>query len=213
MSRQVYAGILRVLDKFEKTSRADILMKYMYPKEQADALVNAYRIDEIAGDNSDFERVVRLLKWLHNVYHNGSYQNNVKKNALDLLNYGFKGDESRSLNCADMSIILTECCLALGLKARTITLMPFSPYDFDNHVVSNVYIRELNKWVILDPTYGLYFKDEFDKPLSLFEIRSKLANLEEIFFNEEVNHNGDEVNYEQLIEYYSKDFFISNVVR
>ena len=60
--------------------------------------------------------------------------------------------------------------------------MPFSPYDFDNHVVAEIYDRTLEKWIMLDPTTDGYFIDEGKTPLSLLEMRSKFANAEFITF-------------------------------
>ena len=60
--------------------------------------------------------------------------------------------------------------------------MPFSPYDFDNHVVTEIYDRNLQKWIMLDPTTDGYFVDDTKTPLSLLEMRSKFANAEFITF-------------------------------
>jgi hypothetical protein len=54
--------------------------------------------------------------------------------------------------------------------------MPFSPYDFDNHVVTEIYDQELKKWIMLDATTDGYFVDENETPLSLLEMREKFAN-------------------------------------
>jgi hypothetical protein len=72
--------------------------------------------------------------------------------------------------------------LALGIFARRVVIMPFSPYDFDNHVVAEIYDRTMDKWIMLDPTTDGYFIDEDKNPLSLLEMRSKFANAEFITF-------------------------------
>jgi hypothetical protein len=43
--------------------------------------------------------------------------------------------------------------------ARMMYIMPFAPYDTDNHVITHVYIKELKKWIILDPTFASYIMD------------------------------------------------------
>lgn len=60
--------------------------------------------------------------------------------------------------------------------------MPFSPYDYDNHVVAEIYDRTLQKWIMLDPTTDGYFIDDTKTPLSLLEMRSKFANEEFVTF-------------------------------
>jgi hypothetical protein len=54
--------------------------------------------------------------------------------------------------------------------------MPYSPYDFDNHVVTEIYDRSMKKWIMLDPTTDGYFVDEEKNPLSLLEMRCRFAN-------------------------------------
>ena len=80
------------------------------------------------------------------------------------------------------SKILVECCLALGIYARRVSIMPFSPYDLDNHVVTEIYDRTLKKWIMLDPTTDGYFVDDASTALSLLEMRNKFANAEFITF-------------------------------
>ncbi len=63
--------------------------------------------------------------------------------------------------------------MSLGIYARRVKIMPYSPYDFDNHVVVEIYDK---KWIMLDPTTDGIFIDENRTPLSLLEIREKLAN-------------------------------------
>jgi hypothetical protein len=60
--------------------------------------------------------------------------------------------------------------------------MPYSPYDFDNHVVMEIYDREAGKWIMLDPTTDGYFVDENGLPLSILEIRDKFARAEFVTF-------------------------------
>ena len=73
------------------------------------------------------------------------------------------------------SKILVECCLALGIYARHVCIMPYSPYDIGSHVVTEIFDRSLEKWVMLDPTTDGFFIDENKVALSLFEMRDKFA--------------------------------------
>jgi len=84
--------------------------------------------------------------------------------------------------------------------------MPFSPYDLDNHVVCEVWIDKLNKWVMLDPTYNLYATHN-GSCLSVIELRRLLANHEGITFNEKANYNGNSIKNNEIIEYFAKDLF------
>lgn len=85
--------------------------------------------------------------------------------------------------------------------------MPYSPYDGDNHVVTHAYIRELDKWIMIDPTFDSYVTDENNTILNVFEIRDSLANIKDLYFNEEMNHNGNEYSGDHYKEYLAKDLF------
>ncbi|MDR2792219.1 MAG: hypothetical protein LBB61_00940 [Treponema sp.] len=71
--------------------------------------------------------------------------------------------------------------------------MPFSPYDADNHAVTHAYIADIDKWIMLDPTWCSYFKDVDGNILDVFELRSSLADGREVFLNEEFSYNGSKL--------------------
>lgn len=207
MSYDVYAGILKMMDSFQSSNKA-INFHYDYHDSFCE-LEAKYELSKIAGNSSTMIKAINLMDWLsNNVYHDGSSNVQVEPNALALLEYSFKKGKDFGINCCMLSITLAECCLVLGLKARTVYIMPFSPYDGDNHVVCEVWISELNKWIVLDPTYNSYVMDINDNVLNIYELRTALANREKVIFSERLNYNG---NYNQdknkIIEYYAKDLF------
>ena len=154
----IYSGILFNNQAFADSGEtAEITYDFTCPEYKA--LIEKYGIDGIAGEGPAFERGVRLMHWMApRLTHKGDYDNHVPFNSLDLLEYSLDKPE-QGINCRNKSIILTECCLALGIYARRVYIMPYSPYDGDNHVVSEIYDPELGKWVMLDPTTGCYFID------------------------------------------------------
>ena len=81
-----------------------------------------------------------------------------------------------------LSKILEECCLALGIYARRVAIIPYSPYDFDNHVVVEIYDKKMKKWIMMDPTSDGIFVDENKIPQSLLEMRKKFAQNEFITY-------------------------------
>lgn len=172
----IYSGILFHNQEFDSGSAEDIVYEFNCP-EFAE-LRDKYALEKVAGKGSDFARAKRLLHYFsQRLTHATWYDNHVECNALRLLEYSLNNPE-RGINCVCKAKILVECCLALGIYARRVFIMPFSPYDFDNHVVAEIYDRELEKWIMLDPTSDGYFIDEEKTPLSLLEMRSKFANGE-----------------------------------
>jgi hypothetical protein len=144
------------------------------------ALLNSrYHVVEVAGKGSAFSKAANLLRWVHDhVLHNGGAKDVefVPKDSLSILDYAFGKGQEFGVYCRLQAIVFTECCLSIGLLARTIHCLPFSPNDFESHVVSMVYIDELGKWILFDPGNNAYFLDESGKALSPLEARQRLAD-------------------------------------
>lgn len=169
----IYSGILFNNQAFAAAAEMGTIT-YDFTCPEYKALIEKYGIDKIAGEGTAFERSVRLLHWMApRLTHKGDYDNHVPVNALDLLAYSLDNPQ-QGINCVNKAKILAECCLALGIYARRAHIMPYSPYDGDNHVVTEVYDPALG-WVMLDPSMDGYFVDEAGRPLSVLAVREKLA--------------------------------------
>jgi len=206
--------MLKMMSNFNRETNyiPNFIYDHAHPKLKE--LNDIYNLTQIAGKEGELSQAINLLKWLSgNTFHNGDFDNRIPFNALDLLNYTFKQPIEKGVNCRALAKILTECCLSIGLKARTIYIMPFNPYDEDNHVVTIVFVHDLNKWIMLDPSYNAYMMDENDTILSPWEARQILANQGYIKLNKEYNYNGDYTGEksgetrEYYLEYMAKDLF------
>ena len=210
MNYDIYTGLLKAFP-LRTEGKNDINFSYDNNHPQFAQLKSEYPIEAIAGDGRDFPRAVNLLHWVsEHIYHKGDYAGTIAHNSLDLLNYSYDMGSLCGINCVALATILSECLLAIGLKARQVFLIPCSPYDGDNHVVTNVYIKEMNKWVMLDPTYNAYLSNEQGEYLSLLDLRNHLANQDPVFFNNEAKYNDDiwtEESAKETIEYYAKNLF------
>ncbi len=91
----------------------------------------------------------------------------------------------------------------MGIFARRVSIMPFSPYDFDNHVVTEIYDRKLGRWIMLDPTTDGYFVDESGAPLSLLQMREKFAKDEFVTFVRATDRLKDLPRLREKYVYYS----------
>lgn len=168
----IYSGILFNNQDFAPGKREKI--SYAFDCPEYKTLIEKYHIDQIAGEGTAFARAERLLHWMSpRLKHKPDYDNHVPFNSLDLLEYSLDRPEN-GINCVNKAKILTECCLAVGIYARRVHLMPYSPYDFDNHVVTEIYDPELG-WVMLDPSMDGFAINEAGKPLSVLAMREKFA--------------------------------------
>ena len=176
----IYTGILFNNQSFAAGPGAGKIT-YDFACPEYRTLVERYGIDRTAGEGTAFERSVRLLHWMApRLTHKGDYDNHVPVNALDLLAYSLD-NPAQGINCVNKAKILAECCLALGIYARRAHLMPYSPYDGDNHVVTEVYDPEKG-WVMLDPSMDGYFVDRAGRPLSVLAMREGLAEQASVSF-------------------------------
>ena len=178
--QKIYAGILFHHQSFAQGEERTIGYDFACPEFAV--LREKYGLENIAGKGGDFDRAKRLMHYLApRLKHSSWYDNHVPCNALDLLAYSFEQPE-HGINCLNKAKILAECCLTLGIYARRVSIMPYSPYDFDNHVVTEIFDRKMGKWIMLDITTDGYFVDDQKNPLSLLEMRNRFARDEFVTF-------------------------------
>lgn len=171
--KNLYLGILSNYPEF--AGKADAHLQYDLQAKEWETLRAAYPLEGIAKKGASLDRAKRLLHFLApRLTHSSYYDNHVACNALELLAYSLD-NPAQGINCLNKSKILAECCLAVGIYARRVFIYPFSPYDFDSHVVCEIFDEQLGKWVMLDPTTDGYFVDENRTPLSMMEIRQCFA--------------------------------------
>jgi len=184
----------------------NILIDYMRSEPESEKLKEKYHLSSFAGE-TDLEKALNLLAWINkHIKHTGNYDNSDRQDALTLLQVAF--DKDYGINCLAMSIILCECLLAVDVKARVMYMMPKSANDGDNHVVVEAFISELNKWIMLDPTYGSYCLDSNEVILNLYEMRNYIANNKEYHFSKTMNYNGIVVDdIDDVKNYYAKNLF------
>lgn len=209
MSFDVYTSLLRMFDEFHGNNEG-IQLSYDISSPEFLKIREKYMLDNIAGKGDDFSKAKNILFWLSkNCYHNGNFNFKEETNGKNILEYSYQKGKEHGVNCSALAEALTDCFLSLGFMARTIFIMPFSPYEQDNHTVTHVYIDDMKKWVMMDPTYNCYVMNEEKEPLNIFEVRTLLANQNYIVFNEEAKYNDEkrEKDSEEIKEYYAKDLF------
>jgi len=203
-------GALKVFSDFTCSAEGySIEHDTNHPKYEL--LKSTYPIVQIAGNGSDFSKATSLLRWVHDdVLHGGGAKDVdfVPKDPLSILDYAFGKGREFGVYCRLQAIVFTESCLSIGLLARTIHCLPFSPNDFDSHVVSMVYIEEMKKWILLDPGSNAYFLDEDGNALSPLEARQRLAD-NRIAVNSDFEPN-DTKNFDERVTWY-KQYMAKNL--
>lgn len=160
------------------------------------------KLDSIAGNGSELSKVFNLLHWVHNlIKHDGNSNNPTLKNAIELIKVCKL--ENRGVNCRMLATILNECYLAMGITSRYITCMPKETNFDDCHVINMVYIKDLKKWIWIDPTFDAYVMDEKGNLLGLQEVRERLIKGMPLVLNADANWNRVQLQTkEQYLEFY-----------
>jgi hypothetical protein len=201
-----FVRLLRESSAFGRTEASQIQFEYDYSHPKLAELKEKYGLADIAGSGDAQSRAINLLDWLcKGTTHKGNYDNRGDKNALALLEYTYGKGQGNGVNCAALSVILSEMCLSVGIQARALWLYPASPNDGDNHVVVMAWMPEKGKWIMLDPSFNAYFSDPEGNVLSPEEARSMIAQGTEMKLNK-----GSKIDYIQYLNYMAKDMFYFN---
>ncbi len=201
---KIYSDAIKRNIHFQNQDIVDIMYQFHCPEYSL--LEEKYHIKQIAG-KSDLDKALKLLIWVNkHIHHTGNYDNSDEQDALTLLEVAY--DKEYGINCLSMSIVLCECLLAVNIKARVMYMMPQEVNDGDNHVVVEAFISELNKWIMLDPTYGSYTINSKGYILNLYELRKCIEQDKNYLFSETINYNGTEVeDIDDVKDYYAKNLF------
>ena len=194
----LFTGALKVFNIFTY-SNCDLDFQYDFDDVNFQILHEKYEIAKVAGNGDELSQVLNLLRWCYdNVLHNGGSKNVefIPKTSVDILEYAYQKGYDNGVYCRLQAIAFTECCLALGIRSRILHCLPFSPNDFDSHVISMVFLHSLNKWIMVDPGSNGYFLDEMGSILSPMEVRQRLGDHGFIQCNRDIYPNSSQ-SYEE----------------
>lgn len=184
--------------------------RFTYPSPNDRRLVQLrkkYNLDSIAGSGDEISKIKNLLYWAHDIVrHDGSSSPFYPRTAENIIETCKK--ENRGVNCRMMAIMLHECYLAMGFKARYVTCLPKVMIN-DCHVIDVVYSNTLDKWIWVDPTFCAYVTDENGTMLSIQEVRERLRDGRELNLNPDANwnHKSRQTKEEYLFSYMAKNLY------
>lgn len=173
-----------------------ILEKYNY-----NSYINMYE------SNSD-DLVFSIFNFVcDNFKHNGliPLKNNVTIQGL----IEFCENNDGMANCRGLAILLSSLLRLNKIKARHITCMPYEEPFQDCHVVVDCELPS-GKRIMLDPSFRTYLLDENNEYISLKQLREKLINEENIYFNKDASYNGGKIDKVYYINYMTKNTFRFN---
>lgn len=120
MSYDIYTGLLKAFS-LPTAVKGNTHFSYDNDHPKFNLLKSSYPIETIAGDGGDFSKAVKLLHWVsEHIYHKGNYNGTIPHNSIDLLEFAYDKGDLCGINCVALATILSECLLAVGLKARRV---------------------------------------------------------------------------------------------
>lgn len=144
-----------------------------------DALLKTYDLKTIAGIGTDFEKALRVMQWLTDkTFYSGVKTKWLADNSADILAYSYEKPFENAINCREKAIVLTDCLIALGLRAYPVCML--ADENRGCHFTVHVYSKELKKWILFDPSFNCYFVKD-GTPMNIYELRQTL--LDEVAFD------------------------------
>jgi hypothetical protein len=154
--------------------------------ENLKRLRETYNLEAIAGQGSETDRIINLTRWVFQLTGHANEPKIPKElNAFNLIHLA--KDEHMQINCFMKTVILNEVFLAMGFFSRWTHLLPHSKEEEESHFVTSVYSRALQKWILMDPDFGVYVTDKKGNILGVEEIRRRLIVGQPLLVKEVVN--------------------------
>jgi hypothetical protein len=99
--------------------------------------------------------------------------------------------------------------LPMGWKSHYVTCLPRDENDGDCHVINCVWVKRLQEWIRIDPTFAAYVKDENGNFLSIGEVRERLIDGRPLILNEDANWNNKNKQTKEayLMNYMAKNLY------
>ena len=159
----------------DKLEEADESRLYQW-MEDYPLLLRQYPLQDCAQGADDFHTALRVMDWLSaHTHYCGLQFRLIPDRTPAILAYGYDKPFRNAINCRFKAIAMADCLLALQKKAYPVALIAQKEKGKDQpcHLMVQMYARELEKWVVFDPSCRTYFLDETGRPLDIFELREQ----------------------------------------
>ncbi|MCL7987186.1 transglutaminase-like domain-containing protein [Sphingobacterium sp. lm-10] len=164
--------------RFDYDKSANIKLAYRDLSQEADYvyLRETYKLDSIVQHcHTEFEQIAAIQSWVQSRWvHDGE---NVPEyqDAVYILREAEKG---RRFRCVEYATVAQQCLASLGFRTRQLSLMIRDIAEVKwggGHVVNEVYMTDLQKWVFIDPQYDAIIIHK-GVPMNAIELQACLVN-------------------------------------
>jgi len=131
----------------------------------------------VKAESDDLEKAIKVARYVGDIgvlrftLYTSGLQWDSPEGILKQIRAGRGG------NCFHYSILYSTYLASVGIKSRLWTLEGDDGLQWLSHTITEVYIRTLKKWVLIDAMREIYFTKE-NQPLSVLELRDGLLGGE-----------------------------------
>ncbi len=138
-------------------------------------LRKTYQLDSLIEDcKTDFDKIVKIQSWVQSRWVHDSNNAPKTNNAIYIIQQAEEGERFR---CVEYSFEAGQCLASLGFRVRGLGLMTkdISEVKYGGgHAVNEIYLDDLEKWVIIDPQYDVISMSN-GIPLNAAELQKLIA--------------------------------------
>lgn len=130
--------------------------------------------DLVRGARDDYEKLKRVTAWVQKQWEHNGNNSPSKSDPLTILR---EVSEGKRFRCVEYAIVVTGCTRAMGMSSRTLGLMRPDVETAESgagHVVAEVWLRQLGKWVMVDGQWGAIAESK-GVPLNAVELQDAIA--------------------------------------
>jgi len=121
---------------------------------------------------NDLERAAVLSQWVHMLWEHDPKTAPTKQDPLTIL---WEAEEGHAFRGVEYATVLNGALQALAIPARFINLHGKDiEKSFDSHVVVEAYLRDKQKWVMVDPRWNRIPMYE-GEPLNAYELQKMMS--------------------------------------
>ena len=134
-----------------------------------------YKLEEVVtGVENYYEKLKKIVKWTHDQWEQSGSNRPSHSDPLTILKEASDGERFR---CVEYAIVTAASARTLGIPSRVLALKRKDVETAQSnagHVVAEVWINELNKWIFVDAQFDAI--PEVDGvPLNAIEFQDALA--------------------------------------
>ena len=196
---------LRLFSEYDHTAKQSVQMKFEKTKIQdQERLTKTLGLEVLKKDDDEIKKIIELKKWaVRNLSFKGEMIKTREFDYLDCLEIIEKAKSNgNALNCRYITLVFTQILLTMGFKARLICCMSMDLRDTECHWVTEVYINQLRKWIVVDIPLDFFYFDAKGNLLNLIEMRRMIVKGENIRL---ISTNREHILFTQ--QYWRKNIF------